>query len=115
MSNPRITLEVTTENGTVRRGFIGSACVRSAQFWVKGKAATAKNLVVRVIEGTPDTTDIMKYLPVQEAQGPESPEDCEDDRAEPPTCPMCDGIHGGRHCPLEDRGWDQCLEPWWAQ
>ena len=34
---------------------------------------------------------------------------------EPPTCSMCDGVHGGPFCPLEDTGWDQCLEPWWAQ
>lgn len=22
-----------------------------------------------------------------------------------PTCSMCDGLHGGSYCPLEDLGW----------
>ncbi len=33
--------------------------------------------------------------------------------AEGPTCSMCDGLHGGSFCPLEDTA-DYSREPWWA-
>lgn len=34
---------------------------------------------------------------------------------EPKRCSMCDGVHGGKFCPLEDTGSEQSFEPWWAQ
>ena len=33
--------------------------------------------------------------------------------AEGPTCSMCDGLHGGSFCPLEDTA-DYSGEPAWA-
>lgn len=115
MPRLRITVTVTPTTGTVRR--CGFNTVGGARYWVgrNRKDPTDK------VEVTGDATlaDICPDLVAPPTPSvrpmPEIYGDASEEVDEPPTCGMCDGIHGGTHCPLEDTGWEQSFEPWWAQ
>ena len=109
-----ITIEIRDGAKVNRRGFNAydrTTALTSARRWAGFMFRNASPNAMMKVQGAATIADFVDIASTNEVE--------EDDGGEPDfeprCCPMCDGVHGGMYCPLEDTGWDQCLEPDWAQ